>query len=270
MVCAVGDQTGHIIETITIPTKKPEETMPEMIAFYRKHPIVALGIGSFGPLDLNMKSNTYGYDYYGCESGGGLGSYNKERFLKLRKDFNNYKNEDYYYYIMLYMLIVYSFNNQIRFNSKGKFNLPVGKRDFNTKMEAKLSKFIDRLKSGDYKFTSRDFREIDLDELDENSFVYADPPYLITCATYNEQGGWSEETEKDLLNFLDNLHSRNIRFALSNVIRSKGKENKILIDWLSVNKDKYKTINLDYNYSNSNYQTKDKTQSTEEVFIINY
>ena len=61
MVCAVGDQTGHIIETITIPTKKPEETMPEMIAFYRKHPIVALGIGSFGPLDLNMKSNTYGY-----------------------------------------------------------------------------------------------------------------------------------------------------------------------------------------------------------------
>ena len=46
---------------------------------------------------------------------------------------------------MLYLLIVYSFNNQLRFNRKGEFNLPVGKRDFNSKMQGKLEAFIDLL-----------------------------------------------------------------------------------------------------------------------------
>ncbi len=211
-----------------------------------------------------------GYDYYGCESGKGLGDYNRDKFLQLREDFNHNTNEDYYYYIMLYVMIVYAFNNQIRFNSKGEFNLPVGKRDFNKKMEDKLSKFIDKIKEQDSIFTCKDFREFDISKLDSNDFVYADPPYLITCATYNEQDGWNADTEKDLLMFLDNLTEKNIRFALSNVLRSKGKENTILIDWLEKNKDRYRVIHLDYSYSNSNYQTKDKSSVAEEVLIVNY
>jgi len=97
-----------------------------------------------------------------------------------------------------------------------------------------------------------------------------DPPYLITCATYNEQGGWGEKDEKDLLSFLDELSDRNVRFALSNVLRSKGKENSILIEWIEKNAEKYKAIQLNYSYSNSNYQTKDKSSVTEEVLITNY
>ena len=214
--------------------------------------------------------NEFGYEYYGCNSADGLGSYNKNRFLKLREEFNKHTNEEYFYYIMLYVLIIYSFNNQIRFNSKGEFNLPVGKRDFNLNMRNKLSKFINRLKSGDYQFISRDFREFDMDVLDSNSFVYADPPYLITCATYNEQGGWTRKYEKDLLSFLDRLSSKNIKFALSNVFLSKGKTNEILMMWAGKNKDKYRVIDLNYNYSNSNYQTKDRTTATREVLILNY
>lgn len=211
-----------------------------------------------------------GYDYYGCESSKGVGEYNKERFLKLRDDFNSKQNEDYYYYIMLYVIIVYAFNNQIRFNSKGEFNLPVGKRDFNNKMADKLSAFIDRIKAQNCVFTCKDFREFDISILDSNDFVYVDPPYLITCATYNEKDGWNETAEKDLHFFLDDLNSRNIRFALSNVLRSKGKENKILIEWLNKNNDKYRVIPLNYSYSNSNYQTKDKLSVSEEVLIVNY
>ena len=214
-----------------------------------------------------------GYDYYECDSSKGLGDYNRDKFLKLRADFNEkQKNElyDYYYYVMLYVIIVYAFNNQIRFNSNGEFNLPVGKRDFNKNMQQKLSDFIDKIKEQDCKFTCLDFREFNTETLGNNDFVYVDPPYLITCATYNEQGGWGEQDEKDLLQFLDKLRKRNIRFALSNVLRSKGKENTILINWLEANKDKYKTINLNYSYSNSNYQTKDKTSASEEVLIINY
>ena len=171
---------------------------------------------------------------------------------------------------MLYVIIVYDFNNQIRFNSNGEFNLPVGKRDFNKKMEQKLIDFIDKIQEQNCIFTCRDFREFDTSKLTPKDFVYVDPPYLITCATYNEQGGWGEEDEKDLLSFLDELNDRNIRFALSNVLRSKGKENSILIEWLEKNAKKYKAIQLNFSYSNSNYQTKDKSSVTEEVLITNY
>ena len=216
------------------------------------------------------QSSKYGYDYYNCDSNTGLAPYNKDKFLKLRDDFNNSKDIGYYHYAMLYTLILYSFNNQIRFNSNGHFNLPVGKRDYNEKMKQKLQKFIDRLKGKDYKFSNLDFRDFDISILNSNSFVYADPPYLITCATYNEQGGWNKTDEHDLLDFLNDLHKNNIKFALSNVLRSKGKENSILIDWTQRNSDKYKVINLNYSYNNSNYQTKNKNEITEEVLIINY
>ena len=144
------------------------------------------------------------------------------------------------------------------------------KRDFNKKMEQKLIDFIDKIQEQNCIFTCHDFRKFDTSKLTPKDFVYIDPPYLITCATYNEQGGWSEEDEKDLLSFLDELNDRNIRFALSNVLRSKGKENSILIEWLEKNAENFKAIRLNYSYSNSNYQTKDKTSSTEEVLIINY
>ncbi len=215
-------------------------------------------------------SEQKGYDFYGCTSADGLAKYNSAGYLKLREDFNKNKTLDYRYYIMLYVLIVYSFNNQIRFNKKGEFNLPVGKRDFNKKMRDKLSAFIDRLKSGDYTFENYDFRELPNENWNEKTFVYADPPYLISCATYNEQHAWSENHEHALLKYLDELDDRGIRFALSNVLRAKGKENKILIDWINRNIDKYRVIYLNYSYSNSNYQTKDRASITDEVLIVNY
>lgn len=211
-----------------------------------------------------------GYEFYGCNGSDGLGRYNKEPFLELRRNFNEEKNKDASYYLLLYTLIIFSFNNQIRFNREGKFNLPVGKRDFNAKMQRKLSDFIDRLQSVNCIFSCVDFRDFDISTLTEGDFVYMDPPYLITCATYNEKDGWNEAAERDLLRFIDGLHSHGIRFALSNVLRSKGKENRILIDWAAANADKYHVKRLDYDYANSNYHTKDRGKNSEEVLIVNY
>lgn len=59
-VCAVGDETGKIVERIQIPTTIPAETMPKVIAFFNKYKIDAIGIGSFGPIDVNSDSDTYG------------------------------------------------------------------------------------------------------------------------------------------------------------------------------------------------------------------
>lgn len=42
MVCAIGNEQGEISERISIPTVSPEETMPQMIAFFREHHIEAL------------------------------------------------------------------------------------------------------------------------------------------------------------------------------------------------------------------------------------
>lgn len=209
-----------------------------------------------------------GYDFYNCESSKGLGKYNKAGYNKLRDDFNKKESKDNEYYLMLYLLIVYSFNNQLRFNRRGEFNLPVGKRDFNSKMQGKLEAFIDRVKSGDYRFTTDDFRNVSMEGYTDKSFFYADPPYLITCATYNEQAGWTENDEKDLLNYLEELDKKGIKFALSNVLESKGKKNVILSEWINQNK-KFKVIPLNYNYTNSNYHTR-KDGITKEVLVVNY
>ncbi len=61
MVCAIGDENGHIKEIKTFPTTTPEETMPLLLGFFQQYPIEALGIGCFGPIDLDKNSPTYGY-----------------------------------------------------------------------------------------------------------------------------------------------------------------------------------------------------------------
>lgn len=218
-------------------------------------------IGEYGLSDTTAN----GYAHYHCDSSSGLSEANREAFVRLREAMNN-RDKDADYFVMLFVIIVYSFNNQIRFNSKGEFNLPVGKRDFNNKMKAKLQSFIERLKNDNLYFQCNDFRTFDTSLLTHDSLVYCDPPYLISCATYNEQNGWSEKDERDLLAFLDALNARNIRFALSNMLSGKGKHNNILEEWSK----RYKVIHLDYNYANSNYHTKDKTKSADEVLIINY
>lgn len=210
----------------------------------------------------------HGYDFYDCESSKGVGKYNKEKFLKLRRSFNERQTQDERYFLLLYVLIVYSFNNQIRFNGKGEFNLPVGKRDFNSKMRQKLINFVDRIQSGNYEFVSNDFRELNLDGYTENSFFYIDPPYLITCAGYNENQGWTEDDEKDLLSFMDRLDQRGIKFALSNVLTSNGKCNELLKGWLEDRE--YRVINLSYSYANSNYHKKNIDMTAQEILVINY
>ena len=61
MVCAIGDESGKIYEQVSIPTETPEITMPRLISYFEERKIEALGIGCFGPIDPDKKSETYGY-----------------------------------------------------------------------------------------------------------------------------------------------------------------------------------------------------------------
>ena len=188
--------------------------------------------------------------------------------MKLREDYNKKLKDGKVDYILLYVLIIFSFNNQVRFNSKGEFNLPVGKRDFNSKMRNKLILFAEKLKKKDIEFYSKDFRDIDINKISKNTFIYCDPPYLITTAGYNENGMWTDKEEKDLLNFLKELDKKGFKFALSNVLESKNRENKILKNWILENNFYCNYLKKDY--SNSNYQRKEKDSVSLEVLVTNY
>lgn len=60
MVCGIGTKEGVILYRESFPTTSPEETMKNIIDFFSKYDIKALGIGAFGPVDVNKNSKTYG------------------------------------------------------------------------------------------------------------------------------------------------------------------------------------------------------------------
>lgn len=188
-----------------------------------------------------------------------LNKENKDSYLKLRSDYND--NKKWY---VLYTLLTHSFNNQVRFNQKGEFNMPFGKRNFNSKLKQKFKDFSNAIQKKDIEFTNKNFKDLDINKLGENDFVYLDPPYLVTEATYNT--GWSEETEKELLSLCDRLNEKGIKFAISNVLEHNGSKNEILINWSK----NYNVNYLDYDYSNCNYHKKDNGHKSIEVLITNY
>lgn len=226
--------------------------------------------------DLNQKiiniidnfklSQSYinGYSYYNADSSVGLGQYNKKAFLKLRDEFNKDKTR----IDLLLVLVLYSFNNQIRFNSSGNFNLPVGKRDYNGSSRKNVASFNQISNEKKIVFKQHDFRDIEKFNLQKNDFIYLDPPYLLGLASYNESGGWTEQDEKDLYSLLVRLHKKGIRFALSNVLEHKGCVNEIMNNWAK--KNNFKINKLNFNYKNSNYHSTAKENNTVEVLITNY
>ncbi len=140
-------------------------------------------------------------------------------------------------------------------------------------MKNNLLKFIHKLQKDENEFLNNSFESFDFSRLTKDDFVYCDPPYLITTGSYNDGkrgfNGWTEKEEIELLNILDILDSRNIKFALSNVIQHKDKKNILLDNWLK--KRKYKINHINKNYSNSNYQTKIRDKdASEEVLVTNY
>ncbi len=196
---------------------------------------------------------------------------NEEGYKKMRAKYNEHKKP-----LDLFVLIAFSFNHQIRFNNSHEFNNPFGRErsSFNASMKQNLERFIIRLKETNVDFANVCFNNFDFTFLNTNDFVYCDPPYLITTGTYNDgkRGfkGWTEKEEVQLLKKLDSIDNQNIKFALSNVLEHKGKSNEILKKWVE-NNTKYKINYINFNYSNSNYQTliRDKNASVE-VLITNY
>lgn len=141
-----------------------------------------------------------------------LSKENREGYLKLREDYNSgYKTP-----IKFYTLLCYAFNNQIRFNKNGEYNTPFGKNrsSFNPTLREKFIDFHQRVNDIDCIFFNMPYEKFDFFEFHNNDFVYCDPPYLNSIATYNEQSGWTEKHEALLLKILDELNEKGVSHFL--------------------------------------------------------
>lgn len=191
-------------------------------------------------------------------------------FKRLRDDYNAMREETEEKSLLLYTLMLFSFNNQYGFSGVGQYNIPKGngRSDFNIALRQKLITFCAKIKEIDLNITSKDFSEFTSYTFEEGDFVYVDPPYLITDDSYsrNPENQWGEDKEKELLDFLDYLDSKGVSFMLSNVVEHKGRINTYLADWSS----KYNMRVMDKDYNNCNYQAKDDGNITKEVVVYNY
>lgn len=171
---------------------------------------------------------------------------------------------------LLLVLVLYGFNQQIRFNQKDEFNIPAGKFFWTEYQEDKLKKFIENCKNKKIRTSSLEFGKFIkqmINEVDSNnSFFYFDPPYFLSNATYNSN--WKEVQEKELIEYLQLLTSKGYKWCLSNVIESKGKINILLKNFMDKNikKLKWKKVS-DIDYSNSNYQRSSRGKKDVEILL---
>lgn len=196
-----------------------------------------------------------------------LSKTNEDGYKLFRDHYNQTKNP-----LDLYVLMCFSFNYQFRFNSSHDYNNPFGRNrsSFNDVMRSNLILFKEQI--NDIHFSALDFCDFDYDILHTGDFLYADPPYLLTCGSYNDgkRGfrGWTEKDDLDLMRILTELSDRGVNFALSNVIEHKGCTNDALIEWIADNG--YTVHGINFNYNNCNYHTNNRENVTKEVLITNY
>lgn len=185
--------------------------------------------------------------------------YNKAGYERLRRDFNQDKED----MLRLYILLIYGFNHMIRFNSSGMFNLSVGNVDFNRNVYKALSGYLSFAEGKDIVFSSRDYRAfLSQLSLTKKSYVFFDPPYLISTSEYNKL--WDEEKEKGLYCTLDELHKRGIRFGITNLAAHRGKVNQMFSEWA----EKYQSYGVNSNYISFNDNT--VKEGTRELFVTNW
>lgn len=184
--------------------------------------------------------------------------FNKNGFEKMRNDFNKDKSS----IELLYVMLIYGFNRMLRFNSKGDFNLPVGNVDLNKNVIDSLNNYFKFSCNNELHFSCNDFRDFfKMYDFKPNDFVYLDPPYLIASSEYNKF--WTEQDELDLLEILDDLNKKGVRFAISNLLTSKDKKNTIFIEWSK----KYHMYDVDSNYINYHDNS---VKDSKEVLVTNY
>ena len=103
------------------------------------------------------------------------------------------------------------FNGLIRFNHRGKFNVPFCRKPnrfsqaYITKISNQVQVVTDIIAGGDYEFICQDFSDT-IDAAKYGDVVYCDPPYIDRHADYFN--GWNERHERNLARLLSSIPCR--------------------------------------------------------------
>ena len=192
----------------------------------------------------------------------GLAPNNRDGYIALRDKYNStpiHKRDAR----MLYTLVLYGFQQQIRFNTDHGFNNPIGSRWFNECLLSKFITFARCSKSKNVEYLNVSFERL-TDQINPDTFVYADPPYRSTLGVYNDgkRGfeGWTIEHEQRLCLFLDYVHQHEAKFMLSYVLQVEDFYNADVANWAERNG--YRIIDIEVSQGRYN--------NRREILIINY
>lgn len=184
---------------------------------------------------------------------------NKTSYYKLREEYNKTKNP-----VLLYLLICFGFEHQIRFNSKLEFNNPCGNSSFNDVLYEKIISFYLVCKEKNIHFKCNSF-EIYENIIQNGDFIYLDPPYLGNDGVYQDgkRGfeGWDETHERRMYSFLEHINNTGAYFMLSNYSEHSKSENNMLLKW--VNKNNFKVI------EDEKITRRNRTRR-KEIIVVNY
>jgi DNA adenine methylase Dam len=182
----------------------------------------------------------------------------QEKYILLRKSYNKC-SRGVLKSALLYVLLGGCTNNLARWNSAGEFNQTWGNR------RAILEDYLvielkDKIGATNFNIFCRPYGEINPDK---NTFVYLDPPYLLSndCYTANS---WDLESEESLLDWIKTLKCK---WALSNIITKNDKTNTLLQNFGK----EYNLINLTkkYNAKVGGYKKGIKNNS-QEILVTNF
>lgn len=204
------------------------------------------------------------------ESSYGLGKFDKNELVSLKKSFEDLKktyNTTKSDYELLYLIHCNSFSNSLRYDSTGKVNIPYGQRYMNPSLQKKMLQWLDILKNKDVTFTSSDFRKVDLTGFD---FAFFDCPYLLSDTTYQatKKTGWGIKEEYALYSKIDKFCNTGGKIMLTNQLFSNGKENYLLREWVESRTDLVVRYLDTGSYTNCNYQRSEG--KTVEILVTNY
>jgi site-specific DNA-adenine methylase len=191
-----------------------------------------------------------------------LDQLNKTGYAQLIRDFNSGVYSGLSRSCAYMIATIYGRNSNVSTDiSKGTLTGSVGPLDYSRRCHAKFQEHVNILKAGRHRFISGSYRAI---KLNGDDFVYIDPPYLASGFRYS---GWTEQDERDLLEWIDQLPCG---WALSNTLQSGKRKNEILEKW-AAGKTRIELNKRYRKWAGAGTNTVDKkVKVNREVLILSY
>ena len=182
------------------------DTNPHLIDFYKS---------------IKEKKITYqGVECFLFEEGNKLRTEGESYYYEVRSRFNEEHNP-----LDFLFLNRSCFNGMIRYNRKGKFNVPFCKKPerfakaYITKIKNQVHYIQQAIELNDFEFKCQPFQKT-ISEADQNALIYCDPPYIDRHTDYFN--GWGAIDEQLLY---DNLSNFKGKFILSTWEKNEFREN---------------------------------------------